>query len=1294
MSSLKQTVSLAFKIRPGEGWPTSLLLLHSFFTGIALVFLETSAYALFFARFPIETLPWVYIASAVLTTAIGLCYGYMEERFSFQRLLILTTGFLLGMVFLFFLAGLFTEDIVWHRALSFSLVVWHSVTLSLTGLVFWSLAGRLLNVRQGKRLFGLIGAGEILAGVIGGLMVSWLVKKAGANGLLLFSASGLMFCLIVLVITTRKLSRRLSVVAGEEEDTGSGGDIRDLFTDRYFQLIVGTAILSVFAYFILDYVFYDRAEFRHPGEEELAAFLGRFIAIIGMVNLAGNMFLHSRLMERYGLALGLLAVPVIVLAGSAAAAAAGFSGGMAALFWLVVISKGMDEFLRGSLEEPSFRILYQPFPPGQRMKAQTLLETMVEPGANALIGILLLLMGHFADPGPAGILVIGSLILAVWTVSAWRLKKEYPRALTRALSKRRLGGAVLALGDSASLEVLLKGLKSPIAGEVINCLNMLEELHEEDFRDELVRLLEHEDPQVRRHVLDKIGRLNIAGAAGAIQSRLERETDKTVIGCALRNLCVVAEADAFEFVYTFLEDPDMDLEIKQGAMAGLLASGGIDGVLSAGSKLNILLESTRAEERKLAAQVLGEVGISSFYRPLLKLLKDDDLSVRSAAITASGKLRNPRLLPALIRNFEVVELNNVVVSGITAFGPDILPELEIAFDREDQTRTIRIKLVRIISRIGGNQAIAILKRKIDFSEEEIRSQVLSALVNCRYQADMRDIDRIQERIRNEAADAAWSLAVLVDVGEQEDVLLLSRSLQSEVNKNRDRIFHLLGMIYQTDSILQARVNLKSDSRDRQANAVEVLDNLLPQEMKTIVFPLVDEMPASQRLSRLVTLFPQKRLSRHERLKEILARSQQWTSAWTKTCALFIVGRIATKEFYDAIISCLSDPDPVVRETAVWALGRLNPDDLIQRLTPLKRDAVERVAEYARFVINSVGFARIPMGKSGFLTRSGRYTAELFLSILEDDGERRLRRCRAANILSRFRIPAARVALLGNLMISDKMVRSAVLDALIKGKFDLEESDTAPLIQLIRAEISDAGQIMESAVAFLRVRHGERLFQSLRQELSHTRRRILLALFLLYSRNGLLEVPSGKQAPEIRAPGIHMDEDQQHALHYWFIHQEENQVIPEDVVKRLDLLLGCLSADRALAEKIRLFFLHRHPDRLKDYWHIQPPADALAAEIHLKQIAFGTEIFSLSWSRICALELIVRAGMTQCIPRVVEQLSSPDDVVRATSAWALYKLHPAEYARHSQRLMNDISFLVSRTARQLRQTDAGRTGNAS
>lgn len=1259
MQKVKNTLSIAFKIRPGEGPATLMLLIHSFFMGITLVFLETASYALFLTEFDIEYLPWVYIGSAAITAFFGFFYSKFEEHLAFSRLLILTVGALLFSIVVFYVSMLLAVT----QWLVMCLIIWYNVVLVLINLEFWGLANRLLNVRQGKRLFGLIGTGEIFAEIFAGLSVSVLARLIGTLHLLAFSIVGMVACLFVLFYITRKMARRIAEPEEEEEESLAGGVASSqLNKNRYLYLIVGVAALSIFGYYLLDYVFYNQLEARYPDEDQLAVFLGIFTAVYGIVKLISNAFLHSRLIERYGLSLGLMAVPVVVAIGSISALAAGIVSAFGLFFWIVTITKGIEEISRVSIEEPSFRILYQPFPAGQRLKAQTILETMVEPLAAAIVGAVLLLLTSVLSLGPVYLIYLICFVLIGWVVAALLLRNEYTKALTRALNKRRLGGAALSLGDASSIDVLRKGLNSEIPGEVINCLNMLEDVEHESLEEFIIELLDHPDDKVRRHVLERIESMKIYNAAEAIKRRLELEKDHRVLGIALRTLCAIAEAEAFEDVFAYLEDPDMDMDVKRGAMAGLLSNGGIDGVLSAGTKLTALLDSDEAEDRKLAAEVLGEVGIASFYRPLLKLLDDPEIKVRAAATQASGKLKNPRLFPKLLENLSAPDMSTTATNAIVNYGVSILPELEAAFDREGQTHSMRIRIVRIIGKIGGETAINILKKKIDFAEVEIRSHILSALVMCRYQADIQEIDRIHDRIRKEVEDATWTLSVLVDIGDYEDGELLIKALKSEVEKNRRRIFSLLSLIYPASAISQSQLNLESSSKDNRANALEVLDNLIAQEIKSYVFPLVDEIPSSQRLGRLVQHFPQKRMSRHERLKEILSRSQQWTSSWAKTCALFAIGNIATKEFYDAVVASLSDPDNVVRETAVWALGALNPDDLVSRLKPMKKDRAKNVADFARFVINSVGFSSIPMGKSGYLTRSGRYTADLFANILQDNEERRLRRCRAANILSRFKVPAARTALVDSLNIQDKTVRTAVLDALIKGDFAIETPEREALSELLRIEMNDAHTIVESMLVFLNERRAKRLVDALKREMNHNRRRMLSILALLCTDRIFVKTSLA-------------------TLFYWYIHQTQRKV-PENIAARLRHLLTQTNEAPEVQNGAFLLFQQRNPVRLKELLNLPGAYAEDGMEAHLRQIAFGSQVFTLSWSRICALDMIVRMNLHNCVEQILDLLKKGDDVVRATSAWALYRLDPEAYFNLAGELRNDASYLVSQTARQL------------
>ncbi|MCK5093404.1 MAG: hypothetical protein KAR18_01685, partial [Spirochaetes bacterium] len=59
---------------------------------------------------------------------------------------------------------------------TFILLVWVDAEIILSGLVFWTTANRLYNIRQAKRLFGLIGSGQVIAYIAAGALIPLLVR--------------------------------------------------------------------------------------------------------------------------------------------------------------------------------------------------------------------------------------------------------------------------------------------------------------------------------------------------------------------------------------------------------------------------------------------------------------------------------------------------------------------------------------------------------------------------------------------------------------------------------------------------------------------------------------------------------------------------------------------------------------------------------------------------------------------------------------------------------------------------------------------------------------------------------------------------------------------------------------------------------------------------------------------------------------------------------------------------------------------------------------------------------------
>ncbi len=69
------------------------------------------------------------------------------------------------------------------------------------------------------------------------------------------------------------------------------------------------------------------------------------------------------------------------------------------------------------------------------------------------------------------------------------------------------------------------------------------------------------------------------------------------------------------------------------------------------------------------------------------------------------------------------------------------------------------------------------------------------------------------------------------------------------------IFKLLGLLYHNEDIIKAYQNIELGTKDSIAYAVELLDNILPKELKIRLFPLVDNISTEERIQLCREVLP-------------------------------------------------------------------------------------------------------------------------------------------------------------------------------------------------------------------------------------------------------------------------------------------------------------------------------------------------------------------------------------------------------------------------------------------------------
>lgn len=902
-------------IHTGEGALVTMLFLHSFFIGITRTFTDAAASALFLSQFDAQDLPYMYMGISVVVVLTGLLYAELGKRLPLPRLLTLNLGF----IFVVLCAARLSFALTDSRLPAFALAIGFEVIWVLTSLEFWSLAGRIFDVRQGKRLFGLIGTGGVAATILSGAFIPLLVAQVGTPNLLLAGAGGVLLSMGTMRYIVNKYLRN------GQQPTAAAGDspklrASRLLRNRYIQLIFLLAAFAMVARYFVDnaYLYEVRAEI--PDREQLASFFGVFLSVSGVLTLLSRVFIAGPVMSRFGVIAGLLLLPMLLILGAGATMMAdAMIGSVSLVFWLVAATKMCDKVLRYSVNRASMQVLYQPLPVEQRLWVQTTTESVVEALAGGIAGVTLLVLHSALSFGTIQILwgLLG--VLVGWVVVVVLLNQQYVAVLVKALSRRQLEGIALTLEDNASIAVLKRGLSSPHPGEVIYALNMLEESGQANLGEMLPALLAHPVPEVRLHALERIESEHIVSALPTVKQVVDADPVPHVRGQALRAWSGLAGGAVYNEILSYLTDSIP--AVSKGAMVALLRDGGVEGGTPAGKLLVTWLNARDAQKRELAAQVLGEIGYHNLYPQLGRLLRDESPRVRRAALTAAGHLQRPELWDAVIENLASPYISGDAVAVLTKAGSATESHLTRAFEQHINQRDFLIRLARVCGKIGGEAMIALLKGKINFPDPDVRWQILNALRMCDFRANGEESALIYDQITREVQKAAQMLASLSDIQPDEMTAMLRAALLYEIEQTRWRLFALLSFIYNPDSINRARDNIAHNAAEKRAYALEILDMVVAQELNRLIFPLIEQTDTRAQLEALAVFFPQERLDQAERVRVLVADATN--HYWTQTCALYTAAKSGDIQYVEPVMTALKTTDPLIKETALWALHQLS-----------------------------------------------------------------------------------------------------------------------------------------------------------------------------------------------------------------------------------------------------------------------------------------------------------------------------------------------------------------------------------
>jgi HEAT repeat protein len=372
-----------------------------------------------------------------------------------------------------------------------------------------------------------------------------------------------------------------------------------------------------------------------------------------------------------------------------------------------------------------------------------------------------------------------------------------------------------------------------------------------------------------------------------------------------------------------------DFSIQAAVVAFLARPGRSQNLDAAKLLLSKMIEDPgeTGQRARLEAARLMAVLPDAFDRELRALVDDGDVGVAKAAIAAVGSLKKRALIGDLIDRLAEPVLHDAVVAAIAAFGDRVTGTLRDYLTDESMRAEVRRGIPKVLEAIGSPAAQAVLVESVLDRDVVLRYHTISALNRLGQAHPNRPTDRklIESVLAAEIMGHYRSYQVLGSLGGSLSASLndpanpVEHGLGESMEKETERIFRLLKILYPQYDMHSAYVGLQSSDPVVHDNAVEFMDSVLPPEVRQVIIPLFDrEVPVEARIDTANRMLGSSLGDREEAI-EVMALSQD---PWLRACAAYAMGEMRLTRFAPTLDQWAGDTDPLLRATAVDAREKL------------------------------------------------------------------------------------------------------------------------------------------------------------------------------------------------------------------------------------------------------------------------------------------------------------------------------------------------------------------------------------
>ena len=869
---------------------------------------RTAGDALFLSGFSTDLLSYMYIGTAIVVGGASYMYAHWASRLSISRITYLTCCGLICLTIAVRI-GLTTS---WSGFLVGAYLL-SDLLVNVPMMLFWSFAALIFDPRNAKRYFGFVGAGGTFACIFAGFLIRPFVNTLGLSNLLLLVVlftAGFMFSVW-----------RLSRLEGSKLQTGPGssgsskgasslGYYKKLLSGTQVTTLVILVIVATFSLSLTDYVFKASAQ-KNFQADELAGFFGNFYAYTNIVALLIQVFLVARILQKGGILLGLIILPLGLVITTAGAV-------FTSQFVWIVAAKFTVQIFLFTIDIAALQMLYLGIQKQSRSQSRAFIDGIGKPIAIAVTGLGLIGISPLL---PLHQIMIGTLVASlIWLFLARTNYRAYLDALVDSLGSQRLdlSEETADFHDKSFENHLKQSLSTAADAEIPYLIDLLPTIGNIDWTPEFRILMARSNPTVKIAALQHLQENGDESDLPSVISLVSHE-DPNVRCAAISAAASLGSIETVERIEGGLEDTDST--VRAATVASLINTGDLDYLLNAGVVLKAMLQSEEVDDRIGAASALSDVKSADLIRPLVGLLQDPDARVRNAALAACKNHLSPRLIPTIIPLLSDPAVATFTEEILSSFGPGaldhLIPYLELA-DMEGAFSGAQ-RIPRILVNIGERSSLPILLKASEATDSDIRSESIQGYCHLVETAPSLKpyIEDLQALAKRELLRAEQLAKYQHQIDQLPGTEILNDALKAEYNNALKNAFTVMDTSTPNVDLHAVLIGLTSNTGDNRAYALEILDNVVDRSLRPTLLGLLESTDHLQESSDSSDVY--------ETLEQLAAEEGEWIVSG----ALYAAISDTRESTAQMLVHRLSHPSPVVRETALFGLGELGDSRIIQ-----------------------------------------------------------------------------------------------------------------------------------------------------------------------------------------------------------------------------------------------------------------------------------------------------------------------------------------------------------------------------